>query len=125
MGNRSFSVLQYRMCVPIAVKEEKYSAEIEKLIVELFLLEAERMGVTYKSHSFEKDCVVFTFCANTRLELAKFICAYKTLSSRQIRKQYEFSWVSTYFVCSLGDSDAVDEHIQNFIERQDKQRKKG
>ena len=61
MGNRSFSILQYRLCVPIAEKEEKYGAEIEKLIVKLFLLEAERMGVTYKSHYFEKDCVVFTF----------------------------------------------------------------
>lgn len=125
MGNRSFSILQYRLCVPIAEKEEKYGAEIEKLIVKLFLLEAERMGVTYKSHYFEKDCVVFTFLANTRLELAKFICAYKTLSSRQIRKLYEFSWVSTYFVCSLGDSDIVAEQIQNFIGRQNKQRKKG
>lgn len=124
-GNgRSFFSLSYCLCIPIGMYDIKCKTEIEKLIVDTFLIEAGYMKVSYLSHEFNDNCVIFGFSSMTNINLSQFVNAYKTFSSRRIRNRYSFSWAGSYCLCSIGDEKDVREHMERYM-KQYKLLKKG
>lgn len=114
-NRRSYHILDYALCIPLSA-EVRWTNDLQALVVELFKEHATRNGVQYASHEFrEGESVVFFFSAETTTELSKFVNSYKTFSSRRVKSTHEEIengfWSSTYFVCSIGTKDSIEEFL--------------
>ena len=121
-NRRSYHILDYALCIPLST-EIRWTAELKSLVIDLFREHAERNGVQFISHEFrdefqDENCVIFFFSAETTTELSKFVNSYKTLSSRRVKslhKEIENSfWSSTYFICSLGAKESVEDFLVTY-----------
>jgi putative transposase len=103
------------------VIDEKISEKLKDMFVEI----GKDYGITLLEWGFEEDHVHCLFKAKPTTSLSKFINAYKSASSRIVKKEFpeikqklwkEYFWSRSY--CLLTSGGAPIEVIKEYIKRQ-------
>jgi putative transposase len=124
-NNHSVFSLYYHLVLVIKYRKRVIGDDISKRLKELF----EHIGPGYHIYlqewNHDRDHVHVLFKAHPNTEISKFINAYKSASSRLIKKEFplirkslwkEFFWTRSY--CLLTTGGAPIDAIKTYIETQ-------
>ena len=127
MDNNNHSVFQmyYHLVCVVKYRRKVIDEDISKRLKEIFEYIAPNYNITLQEWNHDKDHVHILFKAHPNSELSKFINAYKSASSRLIKKEYpiirkslwkEYFWSRSF--CLLTTGGAPIEVIKRYIESQ-------
>jgi len=127
MDNNNHSVFQmyYHLVCVVKYRQKVINEDISKRLKEIFEYIAPNYNITLQEWNHDKDHVHILFKAHPNSELSKFINAYKSASSRLIKKEYpiirkslwkEYFWSRSF--CLLTTGGAPIEVIKRYIESQ-------
>lgn len=116
--------LTYHLVLVIKYRRQVITPEIFNRLIEIFNKNASNFGITLEESNFESDHIHFLFKTKPQTQLLKFINAYKSASSRLIKKEYpeireklwrEAFWKIGYFISTTGGAnlETVTKYIQN------------
>ena len=136
LDNNAHSVflLHYHLILVIKYRRQVFDQAISGRAREIFEYIAPRYNITLQEWNHDKDHVHILFKAHPNSEISKFINAYKSASSRLIKKEFpevrkklwkEYFWSQSF--CLLATGGAPLEIIKQYIENQgiDRRRKRG
>ena len=136
LDNNAHSVflLHYHLILVIKYRRQVFDQAISDRAREIFEYIAPRYNITLQEWNHDKDHVHILFKAHPNSEISKFINAYKSASSRLIKKEFpevrkklwkENFWSQSF--CLLTTGGAPPEIIKQYIENQgiDRRRKRG
>ena len=91
LDNNSHSVflLYYHLVMVIKYRRKVLNDEISERAKEIFEYIAPGYGIVLEEWNHDEDHVHIMFRAHPKSELSKFINAYKSASSRLIKKEYQ------------------------------------
>jgi putative transposase len=124
--NAVFS-LKYHLIIVVKYRRKAFvrRATLERLR-EIAAAVGEPQGITIDEMNGEPDHVHFLLSAKPRTELCKFVNAFKSASSRVLKREFpevakavflhEALWSPSYFICSVGG--APIEVLKRYIEQQ-------
>lgn len=124
-NNHSVFVLFYNLVLVIKYRKSVIDDSISNRLKEMFEYIAANYNITLQKWNHDCDHVHILFRAHPNSELSKFINAYKSASSRLIKKDYpeirqklwkEFFWSRSF--CLLTTGGAPIEVIKRCIESQ-------
>ena len=122
-GHSVFSLYYYLVLV-IKYRKEVLNDEISNRLQEIFVNIQENYNITNIEWNHDKDHVHILFKAYPNTEISKFINAYKSASSRLIKKEFpsikkqlweEYFWSRGYCLITTGGAsiDVVKQYIEN------------
>ena len=129
MDHNSHSVylLYYHLVMVVKYRRKVINAQISDCAKEVFEYIAPNYGIVVEEWNHDTDHVHVMFRAQPRTELSKFINAYKSASSRLIKKEYpeirEKLWKEAFWsqsFCLVTAGGAPLEVIRQYIESQGK-----
>ena len=129
MDHNSHSVylLYYHLVMVVKYRRKVINAQISDRAKEIFEYIAPNYGIVVEEWNHDIDHVHVMFRAQPRTELSKFINAYKSASSRLIKKEYpeirEKLWKEAFWsqsFCLVTAGGAPLEVIRQYIESQGK-----
>ena len=107
----------------IKYRRKVLNDEISERAKEIFEYIAPGYGIVLEEWNHDTDHVHVMFCAQPKTELCKFINAYKSASSRLLKKEYpkirEKLWKDAFWsqsFCLLSAGGAPIETIRQYIE---------
>ena len=116
--NHSVFVLSYHLVLVTKRRVEVIDNKVSKRLKEIFEKMQNKYNITLQIWDRGKDHIHTIFQAHPNTELAKFIAAYKSASSRLIKKEFpeikEQLWSSGYCICTTGGLMA-DKIIRDYI----------
>lgn len=121
----SVFLLNYHLIMVVKYRRKVIDDKVSKRAEEIFSYIAPRYGITVDEWNHDGDHVHVMFRAQPKSELSKFINAYKSASSRLIKKEYpeirkklweEAFWSQSF--CLLSAGGAPIETIRAYIESQ-------
>ncbi|MBR3178870.1 MAG: IS200/IS605 family transposase [Clostridia bacterium] len=124
-NNHSVFSLNYHLILVVKYRRKVISDEISGRLREIFEAIQPAYHVTLQEWNHDRDYVHILFSAHPKSELSKFLNAYKSASSRLIKKEYpeirtqlwkEFFWSRSF--CLISTGGATNEIIRAYIERQ-------
>lgn len=124
-NKHSVFLLYYHLILVIKYRRKVINKDISEKLKEMFIEIGKNYGITLMEWESEEDYVHCLFKAKPTTELSKFINAYKSASSRIIKKQFpeirkhlwkEYFWSKSY--CLLTSGDTPTEAIRKYIESQ-------
>ena len=107
----SVFLLQYHMILVVKYRKKVINNGIAKRLKEIFEYIGEKYKIRIIEFNYNKDHVHILFNSNPSSALVKFINAYKSASSRLIKKEFpeikkqlwkEYFWSRSYFLMSTG-----------------------
>jgi len=122
-NNHSVFLMYYHLVLVIKYRRKVIDDEISNRLKEIFEYIATNYNITLQEWNHDKDHVHILFKAQPNSELSKFINAYKSASSRLIKKEYpiikkslwkEFFWSRSF--CLLTTGGAPIEVVKRYIE---------
>ena len=122
-NNHSVFSLNYHLIMCIKHRKEVINQEISLRLKEMFEYISPRYNIILEEWNHDKDHVHILFRAEPNTEISKFINAYKSASSRLIKKEYpeikehlwkETFWSQSFCLISTGGTtvDIIKEYIQ-------------
>lgn len=124
-NNHSVFLMYYHLVCVVKYRQKVINEEISKRLKEIFEYVAPNYNITLQEWNHDKDHVHVLFKAHPNSELSKFINAYKSASSRLIKKEYplirESLWKENFWsrsFCLLTTGGAPIEVIKRYIESQ-------
>ena len=116
--------LTYNLVLVIKYRRQIISMEIFDRLIEIFNKNASNFDIILEESNFESDHIHLLFKAKPQTQVLKFINAYKSASSRLIKKEYleirkklwkESFWKIGYFIYTTGGAnlETVTKYIQN------------
>ena len=124
-NGHSVFLLYYHLVLVIKYRRKVIDDAISDRAKEIFLYISKKYGITLEEWNHDKDHVHIMFRANPNSELSKFINAYKSASSRLLKKEYpqirEKLWKETFWsqsFCLLTTGGAPIETVRRYIETQ-------
>ena len=117
--------MYYHLIMVVKYRRKVMDNEISERAKEIFEYIAESYGITLEEWNHDEDHVHVMFRAKPSSELSKFINAYKSASSRLLKKEHpeirsklwrEAFWSQSY--CLLTAGGAPVEVIRRYIETQ-------
>ena len=122
-NNHSVFSLNYHLVMCIKHRKEVINQEISLRLKEMFEYISPRYNIILEEWNHDKDHVHILFRAEPNTEISKFINAYKSASSRLIKKEYpkikehlwkETFWSQSFCLISTGGTtvDIIKEYIQ-------------
>lgn len=134
LDNNAHSVflLHYHLILVVKYRRKVFDANISARAKEIFEYIAPNYNITLEEWNHDKDHVHILFRAHPNTEISKFINAYKSASSRLLKKEYpeikEKLWKEAFWsqsFCLLTTGGAPLEVIKKYIETQgiDRRRK--
>ncbi|MCL2116525.1 MAG: IS200/IS605 family transposase [Methanobrevibacter sp.] len=117
--------LTYHLVLVIKYRKEVINEKIFNRLMEIFNNDSINFDITLEESNFESDHVHLLFKAKPQTQLLKFINAYKSASSRLIKKEYpeirkklwkESFWKIGYFISTTGGANI--DTIKKYIESQ-------
>ena len=122
-NNHSVFSLNYHLIMCIKYRKEVINQEISLRLKEMFEYISPRYNIILEEWNHDKDHVHILFRAEPNTEISKFINAYKSASSRLIKKEYpkikehlwkETFWSQSFCLISTGGTtvDIIKEYIQ-------------
>lgn len=127
LDNNTHSVflMYYHLVLVIKYRREVIDDVISNRLKEIFEYVSPRYNITLQEWNQNKDHVHILFKAHPNSELSKFINAYKSASSRLIKKEYQqirgSLWNENFWsrsFCLLTTGGAPIEIIKRYIENQ-------
>ena len=124
-NNHSVFSLNYHLILVVKYRRKVISDVISGRLREIFEAIQLAYHVTLQEWNHDRDYVHILFSAHPKSELSKFLNAYKSASSRLIKKEYpeirtqlwkEFFWSRSF--CLISTGGATNEIIRAYIERQ-------
>jgi len=127
LDNNSHSVflMYYHLVLVIKYRRQVINDTISNRLKEIFERIAENYNITLQEWNHDNDHVHILFKGHPNSELSKFINAYKSASSRLIKKEFveiarklwkEYFWSRSF--CLITTGGAPVEIIKKYIETQ-------
>jgi len=127
-NNHSVFLLYYHLVLVTKYRRKVIDDNISNRLKEIFEKIQNNYNITLQEWNHDKDHVHILFKAHPNSEISKFINAYKSASSRLVKKEYpkikeqlwkEYFWSRSY--CLLTTGGAPIEVIKKYIESQGKE----
>ena len=124
-NNHSVFLMYYHLVLVIKYRRKIVDDDLSERAKEIFENIAPNYNITLMEWNHDEDHVHILFKAHPNSELSKFINAYKSASSRLLKKEYpavrkklwkEYFWSRSY--CLLTTGGAPIEVIKQYIESQ-------
>lgn len=117
-NNHSVFKLSYHLVLVIKYRRKVIDDDISKRLKEIFEYISPKYNVTLEEWNHDTDHVHLLFRGSPNTEISKFLNAYKSASSRLIKKQLwkEYFWSRSY--CLLTTGGATIEVVRKYIESQ-------
>lgn len=124
-NNHSVFVLHYHLILVVKYRRRVINDSISNRLKEIFEYIAPNYNITVEEWNHDQDHVHVLFKGHPNTELTKFINAYKSASSRLIKKEYpeiqkslwkEMFWSRSF--CLLTTGGVTIETIKQYIETQ-------
>ena len=124
-NNHSVFSMYYHLVLCVKYRRKVFDDDVSELARSIFEKIAPSYNITLLEWNHDKDHVHVMFKAQPNSELSKFINAYKSASSRLIKKNYpgirsklwkEYFWSQSF--CLLTTGGAPIEVIKRYIETQ-------
>ena len=124
-NNHSVFCLNYHLVLVVKYRRQVIDDTISGRLREIFEYIQPTYNITLQEWNHDKDHVHVLFSAHPRSELTKFLNAYKSASSRLIKKEYpeirqklwkEYFWSRSF--CLISTGGAPIEVIRKYIESQ-------
>lgn len=128
-NNHSVFSLNYHLVLVVKYRRKVISDIISNRLKEIFLYIQPNYNITLKEWNHDKDHVHILFSAHPKSELTKFLNAYKSASSRLIKKEFpeirsklwkEAFWSQSFCLISVGGVtlDVLKSYIETQGERE-------
>ena len=123
----SVFLLHYHLILVVKYRRKVFDDAISERAREIFEYIAPKYHITLEEWNHNKDHVHILFKAHPNTEISKFINAYKSASSRLLKKEFpqirqklwkEYFWSQSF--CLLTTGGATIEIIKKYIESQEK-----
>lgn len=133
-NNHSVFLLQYHLIMCTKYRRKVIDDKVSHRLKEMFLLHiAPSYNITLEEWNHDSDHVHILFRGQPNTEISKFINAYKSASSRLIKKEYqdirkslwkEMFWSQSFCLISTGGAtaDVIRQYIQTQGDRHDSKR---
>lgn len=124
-NNHSVFLLYYHLVLVVKYRRQVFDDTMSEFAKDIFLRISKLHNITLEQWNHDKDHVHIMFRAHPNTEISKFINAYKSASSRLIKKNFpavrrklwkEMFWSRSF--CLLTTGSAPIEVIRKYIERQ-------
>ena len=124
-NNHSVFLMYYHLVLVVKYRRKVIDDVISNRLKDMFEYIAPNYNITLQEWNHDKDHIHVLFKAQPNTELSKFINAYKSASSRLIKKEYqqikqnlwkEYFWSRSF--CLLTTGNAPIEVIKRYIESQ-------
>ena len=124
-NNHSVFSLNYHLIMVVKYRRKVINDEISNRLKDIFEYVSKNYNITIKEWNHDVDHVHVLFKAHPNSELSKFLNAYKSASSRLIKKEYpsikeklykEYFWSQSFCLISVGG--VTIEAVQKYIEGQ-------
>ena len=133
-NSHSVFLLYYHLILVVKYRRQVFQNDISNRAKEIFEYIAPNYNITLQEWNHEEDHVHILFKAHPNTQISKFINAYKSASSRLLKKEFpqirEKLWKDHFWsqsFCLLTTGGASIEVIRKYIESQgqeDRRRKK-
>lgn len=124
-NQHSVYLLNYHLVMVIKCRRKVINDEISEYLKRQFIRVGEFYGVTLQEWNHDVDHVHVLFRATPHTEIAKFLNAYKSSSSRMVKKKFpeikQYLWKSAFWTqsyCLISTGGAPLEVIKEYIENQ-------
>lgn len=127
LDNNAHSVflLYYHLILVVKYRRQAIDNDISERGKQIFSYIAPNYNITLCEWNYDKDHVHILFKAHPKSEISKFINAYKSASSRLLKKEYsqikQKLWKETFWsqsFCLITSGAAPIEVIKKYIESQ-------
>ena len=124
-NNHSVFLLQYHLIMCIKYRNQVIDDKISERLKGIFEYISPNYNITLEEWNHDMDHVHILFRGQPNTEISKFINAYKSASSRLIKKEFpqirkslwkEMFWSQSY--CLISTGGATVEVIQQYIQSQ-------
>jgi putative transposase len=124
-NNHSVFLLHYHLVLVVKYRREVFTDEISDFAKDMFIEIGKKYNITLTEWNHDKDHIHILFKAHPNSELSKFINAYKSASSRLIKKNFphirkrlwkEMFWSRSF--CLLTTGGVPIAVIKKYIENQ-------
>ena len=124
-NNHSVFLLQYHLILCIKYRNNVIDDVISERLKQIFAYIAPNYNMVLEEWNHDRDHVHILFRGQPNTEISKFINAYKSASSRLIKKEFpqirkslwkEMFWSQSYCLLSIGG--ATVEVIKQYIQSQ-------
>lgn len=129
-NNHSVFALNYHLILVIKNRQEVIDEAISNRLREIFERIQNNYNIVCQEWNHDIDHIHILFSAEPNTELSKFINAYKSASSRLIKKEFpkiktflekDYFW-SKSFCLFNSINEAMEEAVKKFIENQKEKR---
>jgi len=123
-NNHSVFRLNYHLVLVVKYRKKVIDDNISNRLKEIFEYISPKYNVTLDEWNHDKDHIHLLFRSNPNTEISKFLNAYKSASSRLIKKDFplirnqlwkEYFWSSSFCLITTGGApiDIVRRYIEN------------
>lgn len=126
-NNHSVFLLRYHLVLVVKYRRPVIDDAISARLKEIFENIAPNYNITLKEWNHDRDHVHVLFTGHPNSELTKFINAYKSASSRLVKKEFDtikkYLWQDMFWsrsFCLLSTGGATIDVIKKYIEDQGK-----
>ncbi len=126
-NNHSVFKLYYHLVLVVKYRRKVFDDEISDFTKERFIDVSDKYNITLEEFNHDQDHIHVLFRAHPNTELSKFINAYKSSTSRRIKKKYPRIkaklWESSFWTksyCLITTGGISTEVIKRYIESQGK-----
>lgn len=124
-NNHSVFLLYYHLILCTKYRKKVIDDDIFERLKEIFINLSRKYNIYLEEWNYDEDHVHILFRAHSKSELSKYINAYKSASSRLIKKEYpnlrdsflkEVFWSQSF--CLLSSGGVPIEVMKEYIETQ-------
>ncbi|ABR47182.1 transposase IS200-family protein [Alkaliphilus metalliredigens QYMF] len=124
-NNHSVFLMYYHLVLVVKYRRRVIDHPISEELKAIFVKIASNYNITLQEWNHDIDHIHILFKAHPNSQLSKFINAYKSASSRLVKKEYpaireklwkEYFWARSF--CLLTTGDVSVEVIKGYIESQ-------
>lgn len=123
-NNHSVFLLHYHLVLVVKYRRQVFDREISDFAKEMFVEIGSKYNVSLVEWNHDKDHIHILFKAHPNSELSKFINAYKSASSRLIKRDFpnirkklwkEMFWSRSFCLLTTGGApiDTIKKYIEN------------
>ena len=123
-NNHSVFSLNYHLIMVVKYRKKVINDEISNRLKEIFEYVSKNYNITLKEWNHDVDHVHVLFKSHPNSELSKFLNAFKSASSRLIKKEFpeiteklykEYFWSQSFCLISVGGItlEAVEKYIES------------
>ena len=124
-NQRSVYLLNYHLVMVVKYRRRVINDEISEYLKHRFVIVGQSYGINLQKWNHDQDHVHVLFRATPHTEMAKFLNAYKSSSSRIVKKQFpeikQYLWKSAFWTqsyCLISTGGALLEVVNRYIESQ-------